>query len=176
MHVDLHSLGFCVDPEYHSHLSNMSNDVWEEFIRCAQRMLKAAPTSCGYTIDQLTSEYAQYQNLTNSYTDNVLEKARNMPAHLWWQQWGRSTPALRFVAMRALSQTVSASCSEQAWSEYDFIHSRRRNRLKKNYASLLVRGHNRARLIRRLRKVSFTEKFHGWTDSDDDDEEAHFSD
>ena len=78
--------------------------------------------------------------------------------------------------MRALSQTVSASCSEQAWSEYDFIHSRRRNRLKKNYASLLVRGHNRARLIRRLRKVSFTEKFHGWTDSDDDDEEAHFSD
>ena len=176
MHVDLHSLGFCVDPEYHSHLSNMSNDVWEEFIRCAQRMLKAAPTSCGYTIDQLTSEYAQYQNLTNSYTDNVLEKARNMPAHLWWQQWGRSTPALRFVAMRALSQTVSASCSEQAWSEYDFIHSRRRNRLKKNYASLLVRGHNRARLIRRLRKVSSTEKFHGWTDSDDDDEEAHFSD
>ena len=88
MHVDLHSLGFCVDPEYHSHLSNMSNDVWEEFIRCAQRMLKAAPTSCGYTIDQLTSEHAQYQNLTNSYTDNVLEKARNMPTHLWWQPEG----------------------------------------------------------------------------------------
>ena len=69
---------------------------------------------------------------------------------MWWQQWGKSTPALQFVAMRALAQTVSASCSEQAcnWSECDFVHSRRRNRLGKEYASLLVRGHNHARLAK----------------------------
>jgi hypothetical protein len=39
------------------------------------------------------------------------------------------------------AQTVSAStsCSEQAWSEYDFVHSRRRDRLTEPYASMLVR-------------------------------------
>ena len=82
---------------------------------------------------------------------------------------------LQFVAMRALAQTVSASCSEQAWSEYDFVQSRRRNRLGKKYASLLVRAHNHARLVRRLRKISFEQKFAAWTDSDDDAEEAFFS-
>jgi hypothetical protein len=99
-----------------------------------------------------------------------------MPGHTWWQQWGKSAPALQYVSQRALAQTVSASCSEQAWSEYDFIHSRRRNRLAKPYASMLVRGHNCARLKRRLKDVCYKEKFVEWTDSDDDVEEAFFSD
>jgi hypothetical protein len=90
--------------------------------------------------------------MNGTITANVIGKAKGMAAHEWWQQWGRGTPALRFVAMRALAQTVSASCSEQAWSEYDFVHSRRRNALKKGYASMLVRGHNYARLIRRLKR------------------------
>jgi hypothetical protein len=25
--------------------------------------------------------------------------AKNQPTHMWWQQWGKSTPALQFVAM-----------------------------------------------------------------------------
>ena len=99
-----------------------------------------------------------------------------MPGHTRWQQLGKSAPALQYVSQRALAQTVSASCSEQAWSEYDFIHSRRRNRLAKPYASMLVRGHNRARLKRRLKDVCYKEKFAEWTDSDDDVEEAFFSD
>ena len=85
-----------------------------------------------------------------------------------------SSPVCRNEGTR-LAQTVSASCSEQAWSEYDFVHSRRRNRLGKRYASLLVRGRNHARLVRRLRKISFEQKFAAWTDSDDDAEEAFFS-
>ena len=160
----------------HSHLNDMGSGVWEEFVRCTERMLQAAPQSRGFTIDQLTDEYATYQNLTGGFTVATLEKAKSVPAHVWWQQWGKSAPALQYVAQRALAQTVSASCSEQAWSEYDAVHSRRRNRLKKEYSSLLVRGHNVARLIRRLRKVSYKEKFHAWTDSDDDEEQAHFSD
>ena len=56
------------------------------------------------------------------------------------------------------------------------MHSRRRNRLKKDYSSLLVRGHNRARLMRRLREVTYKEKYAEWIDSDDDEEEAYFSD
>jgi hypothetical protein len=176
MHVDLHSLGYCVDPGYHSLMDQMPADVWDEFIQCATRMLKAAPAERGFTIQQLTSEYARYQNLTGTFNSVTIELAKNQPAHLWWQQWGKSTPALQFVAMRALAQTVSASCSEQAWSEYDIIHCRRRNRLEKSYASKLTRGHNQARLIRRMSKVDYKQKYIEWTDSEDDDEAAFFSD
>ena len=78
--------------------------------------------------------------------------------------------------MRALAQTAAASCSEQAWSEYDLIHSRCRNRLQPAYASELTRGHNQARLVRKINKVTYAvSKFHDHTDSDDDEEEAYFS-
>ena len=76
MHVDMHSLGFCVDPEYHSHLKDMDGTVWNEFVRCAERMLQAAPASRGFTIDQLTDEYAQYQNLEGGFSVKTLEKAK----------------------------------------------------------------------------------------------------
>ena len=96
---------------------------------------------------------------------DVLDMAKGMAGHKWWQQWGKSTPALQYVSQRALAQTVSASCSEQAWSEYDFVHSRRRNRLAKNYASMLVRGHNLSRLKRRLKKVKYEAPIIAWLDS-----------
>ena len=77
--------------------------------------------------------------------------------------------------MRGLAQSVSASCSEQGWSEYDLVHCRRRNRLKTDYASQLTRGHNQARLIRKTKKIKYTPKFFERTDSDDNEEEACFS-
>ena len=52
----------------HSHLNDMGSGVWEEFVRCTERMLQAAPQSRGFTIDQLTDEYATYQNLTGGFT------------------------------------------------------------------------------------------------------------
>ena len=132
MHVDFHSLGFCVDPENHGRLGNMGQTVWAEFVRFAKRMLKAAPASRGFTIEQLTDEYSQYQNLEGGFTTDVLDMAKGTAGHKWWQQWGKSTPALQYVSQRALAQTVSASCSGQACSEYDFVHSQRRNILEKD--------------------------------------------
>jgi hypothetical protein len=44
------------------------------------------------------------------------------------------------------------------------------------YASNLTRGHNQARLIRRMNRVSYKQKFIAWTDSEENEEEAFFSD
>ena len=46
----------------------------------------------------------------------------------------------------------------------------------KSYASKLTRGHNQARLVRRMSKVGYKQKYIEWTDSEDDDEAAFFSD
>ena len=83
---------------------------------------------------------------------------------------GQRHTSSQVCGRRALAQTIFASCSEQAWSEYDFVHSRRRNALKKGYASMLVRGHNYARLIRRLKKVDYKPSRIAWTDSEDESE------
>jgi hypothetical protein len=47
--------------------------------------------------------------------------------------------------------------------------------LEKSYASMLVRGHNLSRLKRRLKKVKHEAPIIAWSDSDDDEEEAFFS-
>ena len=170
LHCDLHSLGYVLDPEYHQHSQNCSQGVWSEAINCAHRMLKAAPAACNLDPSQFTIEYGEYQNQRGAYTKAVLASAKGQPAHEWWQQWGRGQPTLRWVAMRALSQTTAASCSEQGWSEYDYVHSRRRNRLSNTIASNLTIGHCSARLSRRFKKFKYEQKFHDHTDSDDADE------
>ena len=179
MHVDLHSLGYHVDPEYHSHLKNIDAGHWKEFLACASRMQMAAPEGSKAREADIGTEFAEYENLTGMFTKEALQRGQGkkaVPGHVWWQQWGKSTPGLRFVAMRALAQTASASCSEQAWSEYDGVHTRKRNRLTKRKASELTRGHNQARLIRKLQQVEHKPAMIPHTDSDDDDEEAFFSD
>jgi hypothetical protein len=111
MHVDLHSLGYCVDPEYHALMTDMPADVWDEFVRCATRMLKAAPAGSNFSIGSLLEEYSRYQNLEAPFSTTILELSKTQPAHIWWQQWDKATPSLQFVSMRGLSQTVAASCS-----------------------------------------------------------------
>ena len=106
-HCDLHSLGYCVDPEYHHLMDDMPPEVWEEFVRCATRMLKAAPSDAFLNIQELLREYSDYQNFRGSFSRDVLALAKDQPAHLWWQQWGKSTPSLRYVVTRALAQCVS---------------------------------------------------------------------
>ena len=167
LHCDLHSIGYLLDPEYHAHSKDCTKEVWDEFVRGATRMLKAAPPELGLSAAKLTLEYNRYRNKRGIYTTDVIAAAKDGPAHEWWQQWGKGEPTLRWVAMRALAQTTSASCSEQGWSEYDYIHSRRRNRLGVQLASDLTKGHNMARLLCRFKKSRYEQKFHAHTDSDD---------
>ncbi len=56
--------------------------------------------------------------------------------------------------MRILSQPASASFAEQSWSEYDFVHNKRRNRLKTEVASKLVYVHSNLRLLRKVHSYS----------------------
>ena len=65
----------------------------------------------------------------------------------WWASYGGGTPELQQLAMLVCSQPASASSAEQSWSEYDFVHSKRRNRLKSDAATKLVYVHSSLRLV-----------------------------
>jgi hypothetical protein len=60
LHCDMHSMGYLLDPEYHAHNKNCSAEVWDEFVRGAKRMLKAAPASLALGPNKLTTEYGNY--------------------------------------------------------------------------------------------------------------------
>ena len=55
----------------------------------------------------------------------VIDSAREMPAHLWWDQNGGSVPELQAFARMVLAQPASASICERINSEFEFVKDRR---------------------------------------------------
>ena len=56
----------------------------------------------------------------------------------WWEQFGNGTPDLQKFVIRVLSQCYSATGCERNWSIFEFIHSKRRNRLEHKRLNDLV--------------------------------------
>ena len=51
------------------------------------------------------------------------------------------------MAVQVLAQVASVSACERNWSTYDFIHSRKRNKLQPQRAGKLVRVFTNLRLV-----------------------------
>jgi hypothetical protein len=94
----------------------------------------------------------------------VMESARDMPAHLWWDQNGGSVPELQVFARMVLAQPASASICERINSEFEFVKDRRRNRLGHDKANLLVGLFHNLRLLKRMKKPEYVEPAIAWAD------------
>ena len=94
----------------------------------------------------------------------VMEAAKTMPAHLWWDQYGSSVPELQYVACLVLAQPASASICERINSEFAFVKDRRRNRLQHARANKLVSLFHNLRLMARMRNPLYTEPAVAWTE------------
>ena len=57
---------------------------------------------------------------------------------------------------------VSSSAAERNWSTYDFIHSKKRNRLTEAKARDLVYVHSNLRLLDKISDVNFTDTTVQW--------------
>ena len=81
-------------------------------------------------------------------------------------------PDLARIAVRVTACVSSAGGCERNWSTYDFIHSKKRNRLHPDRANDLVFVFTNTRLIQRFKKP---EQFAEWVAeiaSSDEDEDA----
>uniref|UniRef100_A0A6N2LXX5 BED-type domain-containing protein n=1 Tax=Salix viminalis TaxID=40686 RepID=A0A6N2LXX5_SALVM len=56
----------------------------------------------------------------------------------WWEQFGNDTEELQKFAIRVLSQCCSATGCERNWSVFEYIHSKKRNRLEHKRLNDLV--------------------------------------
>ena len=103
----------------------------------------------------------------------VAEEAANddapgCAAHQWWKRYGGEHPELQKVAMRVLSQVSSACACERAWSAYDFIHNKRRNRLTPARARDLVFVFTNGRLVEKMRYGGGA-SFHPWDEEEEEE-------
>lgn len=98
----------------------------------------------------------------------VMDSAKQMPAHLWWDENGGSVPELQAFARMVLAQPASASICERINSEFEFVKDRRRNRLCHEKANKLVGLFHNLRLLPRMKKPDYAEPAIAWADEDDD--------
>ena len=111
------------------------------------------------------SQLAMYRGRRGIFArDWVMDSARDMPAHLWWDQNGGSVPELQAFARMILAQPASASICERINSEFEFVKDRRRNRLSHKKADVLVGLFHNLRLLKRMKKPQYTEPAIAWTD------------
>lgn len=71
------------------------------------------------------------------------------PTWQWWRTYGRQWPHLRWFAMRLTAHGASASACERNWSTYEWVHSKKRNRLGVVRAEKLVRTFSNLGLLSR---------------------------
>lgn len=101
-----------------------SQQTWTNYPKYATASSKDVKDFCTAVNTQL----ALYRGKKGVFAREwVIEAAEKMPAYLWWEQFGASTPELQMCAMLILSQPASASICERINSEFAFVKDRYAN-------------------------------------------------
>ncbi|XP_075669714.1 uncharacterized protein LOC142639412 [Castanea sativa] len=89
--------------------------------------------------DTLSSQIEAYKKALGDFgMPMAIRQREKLNLVAWWEQFGNDTPELQKFAIRVLSQCCSATGCERAWSTFEFIHFKRRNRLEHKRLNDLV--------------------------------------
>lgn len=112
---------------------------------------------------KVNAQLSLYKNKKGVFSRSwVFDAAAEMPAYLWWDANGASTPELQAFARIVLAQPASASIIERINSEFAFVKDRKRNRLQHEKANKLVDLFHNLRLMKRMNKPAYAEPAVGW--------------
>ena len=165
LHTDLHSAGFVLDPEYRAFLQHENEEVISGFHAMIERVHNGDVQSQVKAIQQ-HSVYRAGQGLFAR--EVATAAAKEMPAFRWWLAFGAHVPELQKVAIRVLSQVASASACERNWSTFEFIHTKKRNRLSCAKVRNVVFVHSNLRLTDKLTDINPIEETVEWSSEDED--------
>ena len=85
-----------------------------------------------------------------------------MNSYAFWEMHGAELPKLRALAMKVLAQPCTSSACERNWSTYEFIHTKKRNKLTSQRCNDLVFAFSNLRLANKLRDCSKRECVVEW--------------
>ncbi|KAK8576560.1 hypothetical protein V6N13_032481 [Hibiscus sabdariffa] len=159
MTIPLHCLGFALTPRFYDHIY-LETPAPGGFTRRAPNLDKEVVMGCmeafgkiaenTYEEKQLRDQFAEFQLKKGIYSmPQAQMDAVTMDAIDWWSIYGSQTPELVEVAKKVLSQPISSSSAERAWSTYGHVHSLKRNILNSSRADKLVYIHTNLRLLSR---------------------------
>jgi Protein of unknown function (DUF 659)/hAT family C-terminal dimerisation region len=162
LHTCLHAAGYVLDPQFRGDQQHGSEEVMKGFHTFLERILPNVQDQVD-AVNQLE----RFRNGEGLFGYQVaLASASKMHAHAWWSQYGSATPQLQEVAIKCLSQVSSASSCERNWSLYDFVHSKKRNRLDPGRAASLVYVHSNLRLLSKVKDNGSETDFYKWDEPD----------
>jgi hypothetical protein len=96
---------------------------------------------------------------------SVLEEGQKSDPVSWWKMYGSSCcPELTELAIKVLSQPVSASACERVWSAYKRIHTESRNRMSHDVASQLLKVYFNERVCQADEKYDWEAEKFVWID------------
>ncbi|XP_056689155.1 uncharacterized protein [Spinacia oleracea] len=128
LHTDLHSAGCFLNPEYMYGATHIGTD--RELLKGVRSVILRIERDPDAQIKALQQIY-WYRDKNESFGSNSAQRAvKKMDPAMWWMTYGESTPELKKIAVRVLSQTTSSSNCERNWSMWSLVHTKIRNRLK----------------------------------------------
>ena len=159
---------YALDPEYLDCNMSDNSEVMEGFLTMLDRL-------CGTQEKALTAQrqFMAFRNHAGLFgREGATAAAKVMSGADWWGIYGHANPELANVAIKILSQVASACACERNWSTYDFIHSKRRNKLTSSRAEDLVFVFSNMNLVLRTQAIEYKEKHVQWAASSSEDVSA----
>lgn len=145
LHSVMHAAGFVLDPQFQTFDQHANEEVMEGFRKMVGKLVP--PESQGLIADQ----WSKYRNREGLFAlPAAINSIESMSPYGWWLAFGAGAPELQSLAVKVLSQCTVVSTCERSWSTFDFIHSKRRNRLSAERSSDLVYVFSNLRLLDKI--------------------------
>ncbi|XP_042963296.1 uncharacterized protein LOC122297331 [Carya illinoinensis] len=135
LHSPLNAAGCFLNPGiYFSLCFEKKSEVSREFMTCVIKLeLDLAKQ------DIIIEQLELYKNAVGDFGHSLAIRNRGKIRPVsWWENFGNEAPTLQKFAIRILSQCCSATNRERNWNTFEFIHSKKRNRLEHKRLNDLV--------------------------------------
>lgn len=144
IHTGSMGMAYFLDPRTEAGRDMIDDDQVD-----TMHLLKAWAITCAYVDkeDVVAIEIDAYVAFITGLSDEAKLKLHKQSAQTFWATYGRRHfPTLARVAQSVLDIPTSQAASERMWSLYDFIHTKRRNRLSAEVSTKLVQLYANASL------------------------------
>ncbi|CAM0952134.1 unnamed protein product [Alopecurus aequalis] len=129
LHSPLHAAGCFFNPSiYFSPSFKMQSIVSRGLMKTITSLVRDDETQ-----DKVFLQLEEYKKSTGDFGLPIAIRQREkLNPVAWWENFGNGTLELQSLAIRVLSQCCSATGCERNWDVFEYLHSRKLNRLERS--------------------------------------------
>lgn len=169
LHVDMHGATYLLNPRYHHLVGQLMTEV--ELKAGLKAVIKRLTPDTACATKAWDQFHTVYVPGARGFADDMFKNAAadvTFPPHQVWEQYGDDTPELQQVAKMALATYCQASMCERNWKDHSLTHTKKRNRLSKTRAEMLVSVMSNRRALQRAKLLPVEQ--YNWVGADGEDD------